>query len=862
MPRRNVIFLFTALGPLAHAQVSAEIVGDIRVEALSPTLVRIEKKGPLGFEDRPTFHVVERKWPGIPLKRAQEGNVVVLSTGKWMVIVPADAHDLSKIQIVDGFGHSLATGIDKASNSEWLPEPGTKFGSWAFKDGPRIVPSKYGLTAGDPKDPLAATSGWDLGNDADDVYVFLPSSNYHQLRSEYLRLTGPTEMPPLYMFGLIDSRWFPYDEKGALERIDEYRKRKIPLDVFVLDTDWRIGGSAGYVPDRKYLPNLTRYFMEAHAKHVKTMFNDHPEPRAVGALDPIEMNYRTAGLSNILDQGLDVWWYDRNWYTGLHEPLPGLRKEAWGMKLYRDVTKRERPVSRPVIMANVDGIDNGFLHRPPNVATHRYPVQWTGDTSPKWDTLKRAVSNALIEGVQGVNPYVHEDLGGHTDMPTPDLYARFAEYGSLGPIMRFHCTRPLDHAPWVFGPEAEKIATDYVKLRYRLLPLLYTNAHNATTTGEPLVRRLDLQYPGSKDAQRNDQFLVGHDLLVAPVVSDTQGIALTPDLFHTPDGQPGLKAEYFTNQDLQGEPAVVRTDAALDFDWDQGSPDPKIPNTHFSARWTGKIGPFPAGQPVKLSITADDGVRVWIDGKPVVDEWHAQDSVTTVMQEALQPGTVHDLKVEFYQGIGGSLCRLQAQGEASTAGRRTVWIPDGTWTNVWNGEQIVGPKTIDTASPLAEMPMFLRQGAIIPIAPDMQYTSEHSWSPLTLEVYPSEKVSNFTLYEDDGKTNAYLTGGSRTTKIFTRISNGSILLTIGAVSGTYEGASEERAWKVRFHIPRGMKVTSVGIQGPGKGKSRLIPAVGKVEQPLSGVGPAAGDDVLEVEIPESAVTESHVITIK
>jgi hypothetical protein len=856
------LLLFVAFSAVASGQSATQIVGDVRIEALSPNLVRIEKRGPEGFEDRPTFHVVDRSWALLPLTRTQTDGVVSLDSGTWKVLVPAQASDLSGVQIVDATGHLLASAIDKAANSEWLPDPGASFSSWSFKDGPRLVPSKYGLTAGDPKGPLASTSGWDIANDADDVYVFLENSNYHQLRTDFLKLTGPTEMPPLFMFGLIDSRWFPYDEKGAIDRIDQYRKRKIPLDVLVLDTDWRIGGSAGYVPDRKYLPNITRYFMEAHAKHVKTMFNDHPEPKAVGALDPVEMNFRTDGLSRVLDEGLDVWWYDRNWYTGLHEPLPGLRKEAWGMKLYHDVTQRERPASRPVIMANVDGIDNGHLRHAPDVATHRYPVQWTGDTTPDWGTLKRAVANALEEGVHGANPYVHEDLGGHVAMPTADLYARFAEYGSLGPIMRFHCTRPLDHAPWVFGPEAEKIATDYIKLRYRLLPLIYSNAYNATANGEPLVRRLDLQYPGTKDAQRNDQFLVGHDLLVAPIVENGESISLPASLFHTPDGQPGLKAEYFANQELQGSPAVVRTDPSVDFDWGQGSPDPKIPPTHFSARWTGTIGPMPAGKPLKLSVTADDGVRMWIDGKPVVDEWHAENSITTVSAVALEPGSTHELRVEFYQELGDSLCRLQAQSSVLSVGRRSVWIPNGSWTDVWSGKKVEGPQTIEVNAPLAQMPMYLRAGAIIPLARDTQYTGEHRWSPLTLEVFPTDKVSSFTLYEDDGQSVEYRKGGFRTTRIYSRIADGTIRITIEPAKGEFEGQLEERAWKVRVHLPHGQKVSGVEVSGSTAGSSTLISGTQSLAFPLLGKGPAAGDDVLEIMLTACPVSVAQVITVK
>jgi hypothetical protein len=844
-----------SLFQFSHAQLTPEVVGNVRVEALSPNLIRVELKGPEGFEDRPTFHVVERNWAGVPLQRVEQREKVLLKFRDWTVEIPKEAIDLSGVKVVDSAGATLYDGFLKATNSPWLPSPGAKFESWSFRDGPRLIPGPQGLVATNAQGPLASTSGWDLGNDAPDVYVFLPKSNYRQLRREFIRLTGPVEMPPLYMFGFIDSRWYAYSEATALARIDEYRRRKIPLDLLVLDTDWRVGGSHGYTPDPQYLPNLPRFFKEAHAKNVRTMFNDHPEPKAEGALDPAEMKYRTGNLSKVLGEGLDVWWYDRNWFTSLHEPLPGLRKEVWGMRLYHDVTKATRPDERPVIMANVDGIDNGSLDHAPDVAVHKYPVQWTGDTSPTWESLQRAVQNVLTEGPLAANDYVHEDLGGHMGMPTPELYTRYLEYGSLGPIMRVHCTKNLDHAPWVFGPAAERITTGYIKLRYRLLPLLYANAHRAYITGEPMVRRLDLQYPGYQESKRLDQFLVGNDILCAPIIADTSRIDLKDSIFHTPNGQPGLKAEYFANQELEGSPTVVRIDSNLNFNWGEGSPDPKIPVDHFSARWTGKIGPMPGNRPIKLAVTADDGVRVYLDGKLVVDEWKPEDSVTTLAKLSIQPGSTHDLKVEYFEDTGNALCKLRGQGGPSTQGSRSIWIPPGTWTNLWSGARIIGPKTIQTNSPLEQMPLFARDGAIIPIAPPLQYTGQSSWSPLTLEIYPSASKSEFTLFEDDGHSVAYRLGAVRTTEVSSQTKDGKIALDIAPSVGDYQGSHPTRVWRVRIHLPGSKKVRGVWVDRKRIPFKSIAPSSNLMV--LTGDGACPGQGVVEIVLPSSSVTKSH-----
>ena len=83
------------------------------------------------------------------------------------------------------------------------------------------------------------------------------------------------------------------------------------------------------------------------------------------------------------------------------------------MKIYTDTALRANPTLRPLIMANVDGIDNGIRNRPPNVAAHRYSIQWTGDTHAGLDYLNSGVQNAVHAGVHWAFPYMSEDLGGH-----------------------------------------------------------------------------------------------------------------------------------------------------------------------------------------------------------------------------------------------------------------------------------------------------------------------------------------------------------------------------------------------------------------------------------------------------------------
>ncbi|WP_405587504.1 glycoside hydrolase family 3 C-terminal domain-containing protein [Streptomyces sp. NBC_01190] len=110
----------------------------------------------------------------------------------------------------------------------------------------------------------------------------------------------------------------------------------------------------------------------------------------------------------------------------------------------------------------------------------------------------------------------------------------------------------------------------------------------------------------------------------------------------------GLKGEYFTNKTLSGTPALTRDDPNIDFDWVLGSPDPSIPVDGFSARWTGTVT-APATAAYTFSATSDDGSRIYLDDKLIVDNWSDHGSATVKSDPVqLTAGQPHTLRVEFY----------------------------------------------------------------------------------------------------------------------------------------------------------------------------------------------------------------------
>ena len=838
------------------------ITGSVRVQMLSDSLVRLEAKGIKGFEDRHTFHVANRDWPGTPYTTNVAGAEIVISTRNYVVHVLKGATSLSDTYVTSPKGKVLYRFDGTLNNSVWLPGPSAHPGVLAFADAPRLIPPTTGLTPGGPTGPFPQTSGWDINNDAPDIYVFVPSGSYQQLRKDFLRLTGPTEMVPLYALGSWDSRWYDYNEAAALAQVDEYRARHIPLDVLVCDTGWRQGASTGYQPNTNLFPDLPRFFSEAHAKDVRLMFNDHPEPVAATALDPREVSYRYGNLARLLGQGLDVWWYDRNWGISLLSPSPKLRHEVWGMAIYHDATHATNVSLRPMIMANVDGIDNGIRNRPPDVAAHRYSIQWTGDIQPSMAYLQHAVENAVHSGVEALFPYESDDLGGHVSDPSPNDYIRWIEYGALSPIYRPHCTHFLSRMPWTFGAEAEWVARRFISMRYRLLPVLYAAARANFDEGEPILRRLDLDYPQYPEAARENEYLIGHSLLVAPAMDGPQPV---PSAWLTAaTGEPGLNATYFSNENLAGSPALTRVDSNIDFDWGTGSPDASVPNDHFTARWTGNITvPSSAGD-VILAATSDDGVRAWLDGKLCIDNWGPNDAVTTESKFTLKAGQKYSLRIEYLELTANAILKLKWRA-ASSSDSVSVWIPPGNWINAWTGALVKGPANIVDAAALDRIPLYIRSGSIFALAPQMEFTGQLPWDPITLDTYPNPgETAETSLYEDDTLTTAYKRGQFRNTaiKMWTDDADKTVSISIGAASGIYSNAPTQRSWTMRIHRPPSwpsdLAPSSVTLNGaPLAGLVRHVANLSSM--PLGADNGAPDADFFEITTPELSVVRSNVL---
>jgi beta-glucosidase len=140
-------------------------------------------------------------------------------------------------------------------------------------------------------------------------------------------------------------------------------------------------------------------------------------------------------------------------------------------------------------------------------------------------------------------------------------------------------------------------------------------------------------------------------------LTDVSVVPVPSSALRGPEGERGLRAEFFANKNLEGAPSVKRVDEEVNFDWGMSNPAPGIPADDFSARWTGKLVPAISGK-YRFGAIADDGVRIYLDGKLIAEDWTEHAPTTVTGEVTLLAGKSYDLKMEYYESKIGAVAKL------------------------------------------------------------------------------------------------------------------------------------------------------------------------------------------------------------
>ena len=446
------------------------------------------------------------------------------------------------------------------------------------------------------EDGLLATDGWTLIDDSQsylfdnsdwpwvmeresldnqDWYFMGYGHDYKQALKDFTVFAGKVPLPPRYAFGYWWSRFWAYSDKELRDLVKKFDQYDIPIDVLVIDMDWHYtepgkGNWTGWTWNKKLFPDYTRLISDMGRRDIRTTLNLHPaggvesfeecydEFAAYIQLDTTgrpyipwqgsDKRYMSALFDVILKpmerNGIDFWWLD--WQHWLNDKqLTNLSVTWWINYCFFSNFERTRD-TRPMLYHRWGGLGN-----------HRYQIGFSGDAIISWQGLDfQPYFNSTASNV--LYGFWSHDIGGHCGNElTPELYARWMQFGALSPILRSHSTKDaaIKKEPWTFPVEYTDIIRNTIQQRRQMIPYIYTMARKAHDEGLSLCRPLYYDWPDSPEAYSfRNEYMFGDDMLVAPITAPMEGNFSTLDIW-LPQGS---WYEVCTGTMLQGGQVVTR----------------------------------------------------------------------------------------------------------------------------------------------------------------------------------------------------------------------------------------------------------------------------------------------------------------
>jgi len=669
----------------------------------------------------------------------------------------------------------------------------------------------------------------------------------------YRLLTGKAPLAGKWAFGYWQSKERYKTGQELIGIVREYRRRGLPLDNVV--QDWSYWGGmdqfssmmwdpVNYPEPRRMTDTLHHYnahlmvsiwpafgpateiYREMNARNLLYAVPHWNGGRVYDAYNPeardIYWKYVRRGL---FDNGVDAYWMDATepeFRCSDDRYITELSMKKAGKNFLGDFARYLNPYSLMTTRAVYDNhrlaTDRKrvfILTRSSFAGQQRYgAATWSGDTFATWDDLRVQIAAGINFSMSGI-PYWTHDIGAFiTDIHFPgglgdpaykELYVRWFQFGAFSPIFRAHGTN-IPREIWQFGEQGDW-AYDALaagdRLRYRLMPYIYSTAWKVTHDDYSFIRGLPMDFPGDRAVYSiADQYMFGSAIMVCPVTHPMinfpvyNGVDITPAHFYSADGsEHGCEFQVFRGTSFEHLILTRKTDASQ-ISWSGCLPDGL--DTSYSVRMKGAIMTGARAGRHTLYVITDGGVRLWLDNKPVIDEPENRVRTTFSAPVDLSAGVKYPFRLEHRQfKTNNALLKLNwAQPDDSTgeAGTTGVYLPRGTtWFDFWTGKSTAGGKGVRADAPISRIPLYVPGGSIVPLGPDIQYATEQSSAPTELRVYTG-KDADFELYDDEGDTYDYEKGLYALIPIHWDESRRTLVL--GQRLGSYRGASVSRPFTI------------------------------------------------------------------
>ncbi len=397
-------------------------------------------------------------------------------------------------------------------------------------------------------------------------YYFIAGDSIADIIQHYTQLTGRIPLPPRWSIGYQQCRYSYYPDTEVLNTAKTFRDKEIPADAIVLDIHY-MDQYKIFTWDKKHFKNPKWMLDQLKAQGFEIVVMCDPGIKSEAGYPAYEdgkandvfvkypdgeyytgqvwpgwchfpdfTNPETRAwwkrqLKSYSELGIEGYWNDMNeiatwgnmipenleFYFDGHQTTARKARNVFGFQMARTTYEGAKQL--------LNGKRPFNLTRSAFSGIQRYAAVWTGDNVAYDEHMMLGIRLVNSLGLTGV-AFAGYDVGGFVGDANTKLFTRWISIGSLSPFFRGHSMiNSKDSEPWSFGEEAEQIARNYIRLRYQLLPYLYSAFHEASQSGMPVQRSLAIYYPHDHrvfNGAYQHQYLFGPNIMVAPVESNKE----------------------------------------------------------------------------------------------------------------------------------------------------------------------------------------------------------------------------------------------------------------------------------------------------------------------------------------------------
>jgi len=515
-----------------------------RISILSDVLIRFEYSETGSFNDYPTFFASNRSFGKPKITVEEDNNVLIIKNNTFVLEYNKEKPFIGSKLLPDQNLKVTIAGTEKVWYFNHPEVKNFKGTAYSLDDSKGTAELEKGLFSldgftsfDDSRTPIIDAHGNVLSPNYKniDTYLFIYNNDFGIGLRDYFNLTSLPPLIPRYALGVWWNKNEAYGEKDIQNLVYNFKKYDIPMSVLLLNECNRTKNNYSTISfslDKTKLPNPRGLSDFLHKNSIflgtnikteglisveeenynifqKYYNKDQNKNIPLNVYDPKLVDSYLKGIINpFLDKGIDFLWMDDN------NKENTLRSFTMNYFLFKNfsLNKAKR---------------NFIISRNFGICPHKYSVLYSGETLISWKTLKLLPFFNANSANIGVSWWSH-DIGGYKGgTEDAELFMRYVQFGVYSPILRLSSDtgKYYKREPWKWDAKTYKIVHDYLKIRHRLIPYIYSEAKKYSSFGSPLIQPLYYKYPETYDEPLyKNEYYYGSELFVCPITTPKDSV--------------------------------------------------------------------------------------------------------------------------------------------------------------------------------------------------------------------------------------------------------------------------------------------------------------------------------------------------